>query len=603
MNNPNRLFISLALVLLAVPMSHAGAKAEGNPTGWNHLTYAIYFTAGDVEKLLGDDEHFRKTMEYFSPVKPAHVYLEGSSRGNVNVELLKTVVGRFRQMGIRVSGGMVPIGDRGPSTFNDPRDLASLESRMRALAGVFDDIILDDWLFTTSTDPRSVDERGNRTWAEYRTALVLEQSRKHILDPARQVNPKVQVTIKFPNWYEGFGTCGYDVYNETRVFDHVSIGIETRNRMSHDQHIPIYSGYVFQKWYSSADTAKWVSSWLDNYGMNGDPADYIAQVWQAVLANSPEIILWCAGQLYPTGPSSDVYPQFREYLPEFDRIAGLLHGPSRGVPIYLPYGSIGEFNIFGYLGMAGIPLTPVAQFPTEQKNAIFTLHSLPDPKLADLMLARLRAGKDVFMTWQLWKQLQNTEFKNTLNILSEGGSVTSDGFRLKQGWFQQEFIKANRPVTFPCIQTTTWPYARDVAVVRDDYDYGVLFDVQYLNGRIFVLNMPDNAYDLLRLPAPALNLLRRAFAEELGVEVDGPGGVGVYLFGQKQYVLYNMSDEAATMSLRFTREVSTSDWRELAGDRPLEVTQDSTLVRRGGPVVSNVSVNVQPFEVVVVEEP
>jgi hypothetical protein len=603
MKKPAVLFIVLALVLTAGPMRHAAAETGENSMGWQHLTYAIYFTAGDVETLLGDAERFRKTMEYFAPVKPAHVYLEGSSRGPVNAELLKTVAGHFRQMGIRVSGAMVPIGERGPSTFNDPKDLASLESRMRALAGIFDDIILDDWLFTTSTDPGSVDERGNRTWAEYRTALVLEQTKKYILEPARKVNPQVKVTIKFPNWYEGFGTCGYDVYNETRAFDHVSIGIETRNRMSHDQHIPIYSGYIFQKWYSGADPSKWVSSWLDNYDMKGDPSDYIAQVWQAVLANSPEIILWCAGQLYPTGPSSDVYPRFTECLPEFDRIAGMLHGPSRGVPIYLPYGSIGEFNIFGYLGMAGIPLTPVAQFPAAQKNAIFTLHSLPDPKLADLMLARLRAGKDVFMTWQLWKQLQNTEFKNTLNILSEGGSVTSDGFRLKQGWFQQEFVKANRPFTFPCIQTTTWPYARDIAVVRDDYDYGVLFDVQYLNGKIYVLNMPDNAYDLLRLPAPALNLLRRAFAEELGVELNGPGGVGFYLFGEKQYVLYNMSDEAAQMTLRFTRKVPTSGWRELAGNTSLEVKEDSTRTRHGGPVVSSLSVSVKPFEILVVQEP
>ena len=596
----------LMLILIGISFSgwRLAAQQREQTAGWPHLTYAIYFTSHDIDSLLADPGQFRKTIEYFAPVKPVHVYLEGSSRGPTNVSLLKTVADRFRQLGMRVSGAMVPIGDRGPSTYNDPKDMAALEDRIRALAGVFDDIILDDWLFTTATDPKSVEDRGSRSWTEYRTSLIVEQSKKYIIAPAREVNPRVTITIKYPNWYEGFGAAGYDVYNETRLFDHIAVGIETRNRMTHDQHIPIYSGYVFQKWYRSADSSKWVGSWLDNYDMKGDHLDYIAQVWQAVMARSPEIILWCGGQLHPsTGPSSDVYPFFRDLLPTFDRVAGMLSGPSRGVPIYLPYGSTGEYNIFGYLGMIGIPLEPVAQFPAHQRNAIFTLHALRDPKLADQMLARLRDGKDVFMTWQLWKRLQETEFKNTLNLLSEGGDVTSDLFRLRLGWFRQEVVKAARPFSFPRIETTTWPYVRDVAVVRDDYDFGVFLNVPYLNGRIYILNMPDNSYDLLRLPAPALNLIRRAFAGDLGVELEGPGGVAMYMFGDRQYVLYNMSDETGAMTLKFARKVAASGWRELVGNRELSVKQDSSFVLSGGPLINSVSLSVKPFEIAVVREP
>ena len=587
-------------------------NAEGTTTNtrWSHLKYAIYFTYPDIGRLLVDSTQFQKTMDYFAPVKPEKVYLEGNSRGDVDVALMKKVADRFRAMGFKVSGSMVPVGQRGPSVYNNPDDMASLEKRMRALAQVFDDIILDDWLFTTATDPKSVEERGNQSWADYRTKLILEQSKKYIIDPAKQVNPKVKVIIKYPNWYEGHRDNGYDVYHETLQFDDMAVGIETRNRMTHDQHIPIYSGYIFQKWFAGVDSTKWIGSWLDNYDMKGDSSDYNAQVWQAVLAQTPEIILWCAGQLYPTtGPSSDVYSHFREMLPEFDKVAGMLNGPARGVPIYLPYGSSGEYNIFGYLGMAGIPLTPVAHFPTESQNAIFTLHSLQDPRLANEMLARLRNGKDVFVTWGLWKKLsegssgRNSEFKNTLNLVDHGASVTSDEFRLRMGWFNEQLIKADRPFTFPRIETTTWPYVRDVAVERDDYDFGVLLNVQYLKGTMYVLNMPENSYDLLRLPPQALNLIRRAFAKELGVELDGPGGVGMYLFGDKQYVLYNMSDLAAPLSLKFNQEISTSGWRELVNDKPLSVKEDTSFVRFRGPVIRDISLELKPFEIAVVQAP
>jgi hypothetical protein len=353
--------------------------------------------------------------------------------------------------------------------------------------------------------------------------------------------------------------------------------------------------------------------------MKGDYNDYNAQVWQAVLAQTPEIILWCAGQLYPTNPSSDVYPRFTQLLPEFDKVAGLLKRGARGIPIHLPYGSTGEYNIFGYLGMAGIPLTPVAKFPTGSQNAIFTMHSDSegslgrDSMLAEEMLDRLRNGKDVFMTWGLWRRLRNTEFRNALNLVPNiEGSVTSDGFRLRKGWFREVLIKSGKPFSFPKIETTTWPYARDVAVERDDYDYGVLFHVEYLKGNIYVLNMPDNSYDLLRLPEQALRIIRRAFDEELGVGLDGPGGVGMYLFGDKpegsrlksgQYVLYNMSDETAPMKLLFPLNVPTSGWKELVRGEELSVVQDTTFVRFGGQVMTSVAIVLKPFEIAVVQSP
>jgi hypothetical protein len=605
MKNSRRSIHPRLIVLLAVSFCvpvlsvHAQTRTE-----WDHLKYAIYFTSGDVERLLADSTQFQKTMEYFAPVRPEKVYLEGSGRGEINVPLLKKLASKFRAMGIEAWGSMVPTGQRGPSVYNDPKDMEALKKRMQSLAQVFDHIILDDWLFTTATDPKSVEERGKESWADYRTQLILRQSKKYIIDAAKAVNPNVKVIIKYPNWYEGHRDNGYDVYRETKQFDNMAVGIETRDRMTHDQHILIYSGYIFQKWFSSVDPKKWVGSWLDNYDMKGDYDDYNAQVWQAVLAQTPEIILWCAGQLYPaTGPSSDVYPYFKDMLPEFDKVAGILDGSARGVPIYLPYGSTGEYNIFGYFGMAGIPLTPVATFPQESQNAIFTLHSLEDPKLADEMLARLKKGKDVFMTWELWKKLQSTEFKNTLTLVDYEGNVTSDEFRLREGWFREDLVKAGQPFTFPGIETTTWPGIRDVAIERDDYDFGVLLNIPYLNGTIYILNMPENSYDLLRLPAQALNLIRRAFVKELGVELDGPGSVGMYLFGKKQFALYNMSDQTDSLALRFTQPVSNSGWSELVSSKEINVTQDSSFVRFGGSTITNVSLELKPFEIAVVQAP
>jgi len=590
------------LPILAVTSVHAQAKGPMTKTGWSHLRYAIYFTYPDIEKLLANPDVMQETMAYLEPIRAEKAYLECSSHGDVDVALMKRVSDAFRSLGMKVSGAVVPVMPGGPMCYNNPEHMALLEKRARAAAQVFDEFILDDWLFTTCTCDKCVAERGKSSWADYRTKLLLEKSRKYIMDPARQVRPGVRIIIKYPNWYEGHRENGYDVLRETQQFDAMAVGIETRTRATHDQHIPIYSGYVFQKWWPGVDPGKWVGSWLDNYSMKGQGNDYVAQVWQAVMAQTPEIILWSGGHLHHTGPFSDVYPHFCEMLPEFDHVAGMLSGTARGVPIYLPYGSAGEYNIFGYLGMTGIPLTPTAQFPAESQTAIFTKHSLRDAGLADKMVARLRNGHDVFMTWGLFQQLRDTEFKNMLNVLDAGGGVSSSTFRMREGW-NEEIVKTEKPFVFPRIETTTWPYVRDVAVVREDNDFGVLLRVQYLNGTLFILNMPENSYDLFRLPVQALNKIRQAFGKELGVQLTGPGGVSMYLFGPKQYVLYNMSDEAAPVALRFDQKVPAGGWRELVHDKLLAVSDDTTRVRFSGPVRSNVSLNLEPFEIAIVQAP
>jgi hypothetical protein len=593
----------LILVLLLVPASLAAqAKARETSPGWPHLKYALYFTYNEIERLLIDTASMRETIEYFAPVRPERVYLECTSAGEVDVARMKDLAARFRALGFRVSGAMVPNIPGGPMCYNNPDHLAQLERRSRAVAQVFDDFILDDWLFTTCTCDKCVAERGASTWADYRTKLLLEKSKKCIIDPAREMHPGIRITIKYPNWYEGHRENGYDVLNETRQFDAMAVGIETRTRATHDQHIPIYSGYVFQKWWPLVDQSKWVGSWLDNYGMKGEDNDFVAQVWQAVLAGAPEIILWSGGNLHHTGPFSDVYPHFREMLPEFDRVAGMLDGSARGVPIYLPYGSEGEYNIFGYLGMAGIPLAPAGQFPAEGGNAIFTRHSLRDPDLAEKMVSRLRKGHDVFMTWELWCKLEASEFRNTLNVIEPGGSVSSSTFRTRAGW-RDQITKSDRPFVFPRVATTTWPYVREVAIVREDNDFGVLMSVKYLNATLYVLNMPENSYDLLRLPAPVLNMIRRAFGAALGVQLNGPGGVGMYLFGTGRYVLYNMSDETAPVSLRFERKVAESGWRELVHGRSLTVTGGTTQDRINPSAWCEVALSLRPFEIAVVQSP
>jgi hypothetical protein len=241
---------------------------------------------------------------------------------------------------------------------------------------------------------------------------------------------------------------------------------------------------------------------------------------------------------------------------------------------------------------------------------MFCLNSAKDSNLASELLGQLTDGKNIFITYGLWKKLaeEGTEFKNVLNLLPYSGQVSGSTFGLLHG-FRETTVKADRKFTFPGIEVTTWPETRDVTLSREDFDFPVLMRVPYLNGTIYILNMPSNFYDLLRLPVPVLDAIRQPFEKELGVQLDGPGHIAMYLFGEKQYVLYNMSNRIEPVSLRFDRTIQTQGWRELVRNEQVKATVDSSLAHFPGypdfhgPVFSNVSLTLQPYEITIVQAP
>ncbi len=590
-----------ALALAALAQGSARAQSQAPAARWNHIKTALFCTGEDVERLLSTAADRRAALVYFAPLKLSKFYLQNDSADPSSVAKLREIAADLRAQGLEVSGAVVPAGEGGPLCYNDPKDMAALEARVTILAKVFDEIIVDDWLFTNCTCPKCVEGRGSDSWADYRSRLVAEQSKIHMIDAARRVNPSARVIIKYPNWYEGHRYNGYDVARQTPQFAGVSVGIETRQRATHEQHIPTYSGYVFQKWIGGDAGPKWRSAWLDNYEMQGDDNDFVAEVWQAVLAQTPEIIFWCAGGLHPPTPSASNYPHLVELMPEFDRLAGLLSGPARGIPIDLPIGSTGEYNVFGYLGMVGLPLAPTSIFPADSKAAIFTLHSLRDPKLADELLRRIESGREVFLSWPLLEELKGSEIGRSINVIAKGGSVTSSTFRVPDGSGGIKPLQAKRSFSFPKIEVSTWPDVRSVGIVREDGDFGVLLGTHYIDGQVDVLNLPDNTYDLIGLPEDVLNAVRKCFSGELGVRLVGPGGVALYLFGQNQFVLYNMSDFQARVSLRQPAAATGRTWTERLHGKPLSVSKVDQGEGAEATHETDVALTLAPFEVALVE--
>ena len=152
----------------------------------------------------------------------------------------------FEKQGIEVAGGITYTisepNDFETFSYSDPENRAWVQKVAEHTARHFDEFLLDDFFFTSSKKDVEIQAKGNRSWTQYRLDLMNEAGRNLVVGPAKKVNPKVKVIIKYPNWYDHFQGLGFNLEYGPQIFDGVWTGTETRNPAS-NQHLQNYLSY------------------------------------------------------------------------------------------------------------------------------------------------------------------------------------------------------------------------------------------------------------------------------------------------------------------------------------------------------------------------
>ncbi|HXC35521.1 MAG TPA: hypothetical protein VNV43_06565, partial [Candidatus Acidoferrales bacterium] len=208
----------LLILLLAAYSWYARAD------NYRNFDVAIYIPAG-VVRSFEDPQKLQNDWNIISSqLKVDKVYLEAQRDHLTNSDaLLERVKQFFVEHGVRVAGGMA-LSDGGIDgqfhsfCYTDPNDRAFIRGAAELAARHFDEIIQDDFFFTSTKNDSDIAAKGKKSWTQFRLQLMDDAAENLIIKPARKVNPKVRLIIKFPNWYEHFQGNGYDLDKESKMF-------------------------------------------------------------------------------------------------------------------------------------------------------------------------------------------------------------------------------------------------------------------------------------------------------------------------------------------------------------------------------------------------
>ncbi len=568
------LMLSFFAFLCLVP---GNASSQAAPPAHDQFRVAIYIPVGVVERMQ-DPAWLQHSWEQISSqVHVDKVYIESYRSGLLATDAqLQTVKAFFKAHGVQVAGGIafVASGDNagrvtpvpkmpheddlgffGTFSYTDPADRAYVKHVSEVTARNFDEILLDDYFFNNTKRDSDIAAKGLQSWTSFRLKLMDEVSRDLVVGPARAVNPKAKVIIKFPNWYQHFQANGYDLDKQPKIFDGIYTGTETRDPVFSGQHLQQYESYELIRYFDNIAPGRNGGGWID-FG-NRYIDRNAEQLWDTMLAKAPQMMLfqysdllrpsmlgdraaWAsldttfkAGELQQwsdRGGATGTANQAAMAGYSLDKVNAILGhlGQPIGVASYRPYQSIGEDLLHDYFGMIGIPIELYPEFPDKAKTILLTEDAKADKEIVSKIKKHLEGGGNIIITSGLLKALQDKGLDKIAEIYNTGNVLKIPG--------------ATGDILVPEIQFMTNDAWALVAATANGHGAPLLTMDRYSKGILFVLTIPENSNDLYSLKFSDLNAIRQYLLRDFPVEIDAPSQVSLFTYDNNALVVESFLD-------------------------------------------------------------
>ena len=480
---------------------------------YRNFSVASYLFAYYAAKA--DDAEIRRGVETYLKYLPLRkVYLE-NHRGetDIPVKRLKEIKAILEEYGVQVSGGITSTvlvdGEQKPSIFDtfcytDPRHRQEYLRIVREDAEVFDEIILDDFFFTSCRCELCIAAKGKQSWKDFRQAQMKAFS-EEIVAEAHRINPRLNFIIKYPNWYESHQATGYNPGIQKDIFDMIYTGTETREPFYASQHLQRYASYSAMRLLENAAPGRNGGGWIDLGGSSDNISRFLEQAEFSFLGGARELTLFN----FPALLSSPVLPALD---PVFRRVDAFLDraGKPAGTAVWEPFDAEGEDQLCSYLGMCGTQLELQPGFPDGAPAVLLTQRAACRPDAVEKLEKYVREGGKAIVTVGFLHETYDRGIQDMTSVRLTHRHVTGDRYMIDLCDYDYAGIRYARGTEKVMIEAldyktnATWA---DVLMLSGEDNFPVLTEDFYGKGRLLILNIPENFADLYSLPAEVVGTL------------------------------------------------------------------------------------------------
>jgi hypothetical protein len=593
------LVIFLAFGTLAVQV-----HAQGHYKSFIVSTYA---TQGTVQRLMsGDLDPTESWSNLTRNLKIDKIYIEVMRNHTLVDEAgLEKLKKFYQDKGVQVCGGLAysvseANGYQG-FDYADPENRAFAKKAVELAARHFDEILLDDYFFFDRKTDYDIKAKGKKSWTQYRLETMREVAEDLIVKPAKAVNPKCKVIIKMANWYDQYAGMGNDTEKVPLIADGMFSGTESRLWVGQEQHLQPYLSYDIMRFMDNLKPGVNKGGWVDQGGAN--PIDrYSEQLLDTVFARCPEMccfnysgmlggIRFGANRAWADQPTSlnlaevqktigpDEDPTFADVaaytLGQADKVLVNVGNPV-GIKTYTPYHATGEEFLHDYLGMIGLPMDILPQFPFDAGMVLLTEQAKFDPSIIQKIKTQLKAGKSVCVTSGFLRAMKGKGIEDICEVETTGISVPvrrfafaggpGAPFRGGRGFGRgagasptntppaADPFEASRDIFIPEIKyfniLTHDAWGDALGISPGGTTYPIVLSCDYSKRKFYVLNIPNDPADLYALPSTVLSVIRAALGSAEPIRIDNaPAQVALFRYDNNTFIVQNYLPTDATVTV------------------------------------------------------
>ncbi|MBN1995966.1 hypothetical protein JW935_00350 [candidate division KSB1 bacterium] len=559
-------------VLLCLP----GFSFASGHKNFELAVYARVYEVREMDDVERLQQRFDAMQRY---LKIDKIYLE-THRDMVVVEqsTLSKAKEFFHQRGIKTSGGItITVSERNrfeTYCYSNPEHRQKLKETIEFTAKNFDELILDDFFFTNCKCEKCIAAKGQKSWTDFRLQQLTQAAKELVLEPAKRVNPKIKVIIKYPNWYEHFQGLGFNLETGPKLFDGLYTGTETRDPSS-NQHLQPYLGYLIFRYFENLKPGGNCGGWVDTGG-SWVLDRYAEQLWFTLFAKAGELTLFDFRQMQrpinermraewqgqgtsfnfdkmiePHREKDGQWPQDATFalaagyaLDYIDPLLGELGEPV-AVKSYKPFHSTGEDFLQTFLGMVGIPMDIVPEFPENEKLVLLTESAAADPAIVAKMKKLLTAGGQIVITSGLLRAIQDKGLDDIVELRYTDRKAVVKQFRT--GW--GPLSESDTEMIIPQIVYLTNDSWEEVSALDETNGWPILHSAGYANGTLYILTIPENFTDLYHFPLPVLNRIRQTVTQALPVRIEAPGQTSLFLYDNNTLIVQSYFSEEIDLGI------------------------------------------------------
>ena len=592
------------LTVLAALVFPAGAQNH-----YQSFTVSTYIIQGTVQSLMSGRLDPAETWSNLTRnLKVDKVYIEVMRNHTLVDEAgLEKLKKFFQAQGVQVCGGLAYSNSEANGyqgfDYEDPENREFARQAVELAARHFDEILLDDYYFFDRKTDLDIKAKGKRTWTQYRLDTMREVTKDLIVNPAKAVNPKCKVIVKMANWYDQYAGMGNDTEKVPLIADGMFSGTESRLWSGQEQHLQPYQSYDIMRFIENLHPGVEKGGWVDQGGAN--PIDrYAEQLLDTVFSRCPEMCCFnYSGMLMPIHsgaiasrtwadqPTSlnlaDLQKTFginegaftfadvaAYTLKQADQVLAKVGQPV-GIKTYTPYHATGEEFLHDYLGMIGLPMDIVPQFPTDANLVLLTEQAKLDPHIIQKIKTQLEAGKSVCVTSGFLRAMQGRGIEDICELETTGATVAVKRFAFAGGPGapfrgrgaattapgQPDPFAADREILIPEIKyfniLTHDAWGDALGISPGGLTYPIVLSCDYSKGKFYVLTIPNDPADLYTLPSSVLSVIRAAVGSAEPVRIDtAPAQVALFRYDNNTFIVQNYLSTAADVTVSIQGNVT-----------------------------------------------